>query len=133
MSTADKQQFPVEVEGIGTFHFAKRTMRNEFRIQAEYSRLTEGVETPTPNLEIMAGVFSTLKVLTLKAPDGWDLDALDPLVDEDFAKAIRVHAALRAKEGSFRRGPTGAGAAAGQGDGRDGGVSVPASLPAATD
>lgn len=133
MSTANQQQFTVEVEGIGTFHFAKRTMRNEFRIQAEYSRLTEGVETPTENLQIMAGIFSTLRVLTLRAPDGWNLDDLDPLEEDDYAKAIRVHAALRAKEGSFRRGQAGTGSAAWQGDGRDGGVLVPTSLPAAAD
>lgn len=132
MST-EVQQYPVEIEGIGTFFFAKRTMRHEFKIQAEYSRLTEGVDTPTANLEYIAGVFSTLRVLTVKAPEGWDLDKLDPLESEDFEKVIRVHAALRAKEGSFRRQPATGGSRAGQGDSGVGGVPVPASLPAAAD
>ena len=131
--TQVQQQYTVEVDGIGTFFFAKRTMRHEFKIQAEYSRLTEGVETPTANLEYIAGVFSTLRVLTIKGPDGWDLDALDPLESEDFEKVIRVHAALRAKEGSFRRQPTAASQGTGQGDSGFGGVRVPPSLPAAAD
>jgi hypothetical protein len=130
--TTETQQYPVDVEGIGTFFFAKRTMRHEFKIQAEYSRLTEGVETPTANLEIMAGIFSTLRVLTMRAPDGWDLDSLDPLDERDYARAIRVHAALREKEGSFRRKQADPGAGAGQGDGRVSGVPVPAPLPAAS-
>lgn len=125
------QQYSVEVEGVGVFFFAKRTMRHEFKIQAEYSRLTEGVDTPTANLEYIAGVFSTLRVLTVKAPDGWDLDALDPLESADFEKVIRVHAALRAKEGSFRRQQADDGARAGEGNRGVGGVPVSTAVPAA--
>lgn len=132
MSTST-QQYTVEVEGIGTFHFAKRTMRHEFKIQAEFSRLTEGVEVPTPNLEIMAAVFSQLRVLTVLAPEGWDLDAIDPLEPSDLDRVMRVHAAMRAKEGSFRRPAQAHGAGAGQGDGRQPGVPVSPTVPAAAD
>lgn len=131
MST-EAQEYSVEVPDIGTFFFARRTMRHEFRIQSEYSRLTEGVETPTSNLEYIAGVFSALRVLTVKAPDGWSLDALDPLDGDDFEKVIRVHAALRAKEGSFRRPKTGGGAGSGSGNGELAGVPVQAPVPAAS-
>jgi hypothetical protein len=110
-------QYELHVDGIGTFTFARRTMRLEFKIQAEYSRLTEGVETPTANLDYIAGVFSALRVLTLAAPEGWNLDDLDPLEQSDFEKVIRVHAALRDKEGSFRRKPAAAGAGDGPGNG----------------
>lgn len=127
------QEYSAEVEGIGTFFFARRTMRHEFRIQAEYSRLTEGVDTPTANLEIMAAVFSTLRVLTVKAPEGWDLDSLDPLEPADYAKALRVHDALRTKEGSFRRKAEAVGQGAGQGNLGQPGVLVPPALPAAAD
>ena len=130
MST--EQTYPVEVDGVGVFHVAKRTMRHEFRIQAEYSRLTEGVDTPTPNLEIMAAIFSVLKVLIVKAPDGWNLDAIDPLDQDEYAKLIRVHSAVRAKEDSFRRKPGQAGAGTGAADGAVPGVQVPATLPAAS-
>lgn len=126
-------QYEVHVEDIGTFTFAKRTMRLEFKIQAEYSRLTEGVDTPTANLDYIAGVFSALRVLTLAAPDGWNLDNLDPLEQDDFERVIKVHSALRAKESSFRRKPAGGGAGAGQGDGGHDRVSLPASVPAAAD
>lgn len=132
MST-EVQQFPVEVEGIGVFMFARRTMRHEFKIQAEYSRLTEGVDTPTANLEYIAGVFSTLRVLTVQAPDGWSLDALDPLEQEDFEKVMLVHSALRAKEGSFRRKKAAGGAGAGQADGGHPGLPLSPPLPAAAD
>lgn len=133
MSQAQTQEFSVEVEDIGAFHFAKRTMRHEFRIQAEYSRLIEGVETPTASLELMAGVVATLKVLTVKAPSGWNIDDMDPLDDDVYRKLLKVNAALRAKEGSFRRGPEAGGAGAGQADRAEPGVRVPAAVSAGAD
>lgn len=97
------KEFEVHIEGVGAFTFARRNMRRELAIASEYSRLTEGVDTPSAFLETVAGWISTLKVLTLRAPDGWELDELDPLDDESYAVLVKVHAALREKEGSFRR------------------------------
>jgi hypothetical protein len=96
--------FHVDVDGVGQFVFAKRTMRDELRIAAEYSRLTEGVETPTNFLATVAGWISTLKALTVEAPHGWDLDEMDPFDDETHEKILKVYASLRVKEGSFRKG-----------------------------
>jgi len=105
--------FHVPIEGIGTFSFAKRTMRDELKIAAEFSRLTEGVDAPTPFLATVAGWISQLRVLTVSAPEGWDLDSLDPLDSDSYSKLLTVHGALREKEGSFRRGKN----ASGEGDG----------------
>lgn len=96
--------FQVTVEGIGTFTFARRRMRDELAIAAEFSRLTEGVDTPTPYLASVAGWISTIKVLTVAAPDGWDMEAMDPLNEDTYANLLKVHTALRDKEGSFRSG-----------------------------
>jgi len=96
--------FFVDVPGIGNFSFAQRMMRDEFRIAAEYSRITEGVETPTSWLEIVGGWMATLKVLTVSAPDGWNLDEMDPLDQESYDNIRTVHQALRSKEHSFREG-----------------------------
>lgn len=95
--------FHETVEGVGNFVFARRTMRDEMRVAAEYSRLTEGVETPTPFLETIAGWIATLKVLTVAAPDGWDLDDMDPLDEDVYAKIGKVNKALRLREGQFRK------------------------------
>lgn len=109
-----KTDYQVTVDGIGTFTFGRRRVRDELAIAAEFSRLTEGVDTPTPFLESVAGWISTLKVLTVDAPEGWlldidgkptaDLDMADPLDNDTYAKLIKVHAELRKKEGSFRSG-----------------------------
>jgi hypothetical protein len=98
--------FQIQVEGLGSFTFAKRTMRDEFAIAAEYSRLTEGVDTPTDFLHGYARIFATIKVLQVVVPDGWNIDDLDPLDgDTSFAQLRAVFAALRAKEDDFRRKP----------------------------
>lgn len=115
--------YQVQVEGIGQFTFARRKLADEVSIQVEYARILDGVQ-PTEWLALVGGCLSALRVLTVRAPEGWDIDELDPLEDESYAKLMQVHAALVSKERSFRRKPTDAGEADGQGNGPVGGVLV---------
>lgn len=101
---ARETDFAVSVENVGNFTFAKRTMRDEIDIQVEYARIINGVE-PTAWLEAVGGWISTLRVLTVRAPEGWEIDGLDPLDPETYAQLRAVHAALTEKERSFRRQP----------------------------
>jgi hypothetical protein len=93
----------VPVDGIGVFTFSKKTMRDQFAIESEYSRLTEGVDTVTSFLWNMANAFANLLVLTVTAPEGWDLESLDPEDAEDWNKLQAVWSALRDKQLSFRK------------------------------
>lgn len=99
---AGADDFNVNVEGVGSFTFAKRTMRDEIKIQVEFARMIEGVE-PTDWLKLVCGWLSTLSVLTVRAPVGWDIESMDPLDDEVYAQLNKVHEVLRDKERSFRR------------------------------
>lgn len=101
---AKETDFIVPVEGIGAFTFGKRSMRDEIAIQVEFARLIDGVE-PTTWLRIVCEWISALKVLTVREPEGWDIEVLDPLDDETYAKLKRVYEALRDKERSFRSQP----------------------------
>lgn len=96
--------FTLPVDGIGTFTFGRRTMADEIKIQVEYARIIEGVE-PTEWLSRVGGWISTLKVLTVRAPEGWDIDEMDPLDEDVYENMMLVYLALRAKEDSFRRKP----------------------------
>jgi hypothetical protein len=97
--------YQVSVEGLGAFTFARRTMRDEFAVAAEYSRLTEGVPTPTDFLHFYARAFATIKVLQVVAPAGWGVENLDPQEDASYAQLIAVFDAVRAQEADFRRKP----------------------------
>lgn len=125
--------FFVDVPDIGNFSFAKRKLADEMRITAEYSRLTEGVETPTTWLEIVAGWISALKVLTVTAPPGWDIDEMDPLDQDTYTQLGKVHQALRDKESSFRQKPSTGVEAQRKGDLEGVGVLVPAQVQPGTD
>lgn len=105
--------FIVPVDNVGTFTFGKRTMRDEVAIQVEFARIIDGVE-PTSWLQAVGGWLSTFKVLTVRAPAGWDVETLDPLDPETYAKMNRVYDALTEKERSFRRKPGVDGEGAGQ-------------------
>lgn len=100
---ASKLDFPVEIEGVGTFIFGRRTLKDELRIQAEYSRITEGVETPTLMLYTLGIAIATIRVLMVQAPQGFDLDALDPIEEDTFTLLQSVYEGVKAKEYSFRK------------------------------
>lgn len=105
MRKPGSRDFEVNVEGVGRFVFGYRVMVDEAKIQAEYARVVDGT-TPTDWLHILAGWIATLKVLTVEAPEGWDIDEMDPLVDDEYEKLSKVFDALRAKESFFRRKPS---------------------------
>jgi hypothetical protein len=111
--------YPVNVEGVGDFVFGRRRMADEVRIQVEYARLIQGIETPTEWLTLVANWLATLGTLTVRAPDGWDVMELDPTEEETYDKLFRVYTALIAKEGSFRRGQKGSSQASGAGPVQD--------------
>lgn len=91
----------VEVDGVGSFTFRRRTIKDQFRIEAEVGRMLGG---PAPDDMLRAGAlaYATLLILTTQAPDGWDLDELDPLNQEDTDKLFLVHRRLREVETTFR-------------------------------
>lgn len=124
--------FTVPVDGIGTFTFGRRKMADEMKIQVEYARMIDGTQ-PTQWLSLVAGWISALMVLTVKAPDGWDLDELDPLDDESYAKLKRVYDALMQKEQSFRSGHGKAREGERAGSGEDGAVLVPQEVQPSAD
>lgn len=128
MRRPQPSDFIVDVEGVGSFTFAKRTMKDEIDIQVEYARLIQGVE-PTEWLSRVGGWISTLKVLTVRAPDKWDLDDMDPLDEKVYEDMLLVYLALRAKEDSFRRKPGAGSEEGGQAAGQDNRLLVPAPVP----
>jgi hypothetical protein len=92
----------VTVDGIGVFTFRHRALRDQFRIEGEASRLLGG-PVDDPLLRAGAVAFATLAVLTITAPDGWNLDTLDPFDPSGSAgRLFQVHGALREAEDRFR-------------------------------
>jgi hypothetical protein len=102
----------VNVDGLGVFTFAHRSMRNQIAIECEYSRLTEGLHIPTAFLGNLAQMVADLSVLTVGAPKDWgktpdgkptsdvsEMDAFDP---ETLVKIQKVWSALGDKEAEFR-------------------------------
>lgn len=96
--------FTVDVEGIGAFTFRWRTMRTQFAVEAEYSRLTEGVATPTESLKKASRVIAELNTLAVEVPEDWDIDSMDPFDPEDADKIQKVYIAFTEREQFFRSG-----------------------------
>lgn len=133
MNDQTQGEFPVHVEGEGSFTFAKMTMRDRFRIEAEYARLTEGVDPVTEWLWLFANAMANLKVRTRSAPEGWDPDSLDPLEPASYQRILKVYSALGAAEDAFRRKAKPGSEALGQGSVPNDGVLVPPPLQPGSD
>lgn len=125
---AKPTDFLVEVPKVGRFTFGRRTMADEVAYQVEFARIIDGVQ-PTDWLKIIGSALADLRVMTVRAPDGWNLDELDPLDPETEAKLIAVHLAYRDKENSFRRPGRDAATGAGSGSEDVAGGRVPVSAP----
>lgn len=104
MRRPSESDFSVQVENIGRFVFARRKMRDEIQIQVEYANLIQGVE-PTGWLQNVCGWIAAFNVLLVSAPDGWDVEEMDPLDNETYKGLMAVYNALRDKELSFRTKP----------------------------
>jgi hypothetical protein len=106
MRSAAPGDFQVTVDEIGTFTFGRRAPRDVFKIRGLYAQLTGGNYSEEGGYnDYPAFAFATLKQMMVGGPDGYDLDKIDPVVDEQWeSKLIRVFSALVEKELSFRPG-----------------------------
>jgi hypothetical protein len=95
----------VDVDGIGTFQFAQRTVRSQLLIRGEYNRLTSGNYNDEGQPNDLAGwAAATISVLMVEGPEGFELEKLD-VYDNWDDKVISILTALSAKEASFRKKP----------------------------
>lgn len=116
---AKSTDFHVDVEGIGQFLFARRSLGDVFKIRGQYAKLTGGNYDEEGNVaDYTALAFVTIQTLLVDAPKSFNIETLDPLLDENFdAPILKIFGALRAKELSFRPRPAPGGEGAGQGNG----------------
>lgn len=99
--------FPVDVPSIGRFMFARKSKLDIYKIRGNYNHLTNGNYDGDGNFaDVGAFAFISIEQLLVSAPVGFDLDEMDPILDEDFEeKILMVWKALRDKELSFRPKP----------------------------
>lgn len=95
--------FTVDVPEVGRFTFGMRKLGDELEVQKHYSRTLDGDEHPTEWLSTLAGWLATLTVMTVRAPEGWDIEGMDPTDQETYARLAQVYTAFVEKERSFRR------------------------------
>jgi hypothetical protein len=132
---ANVSDFHVDVADVGRFCFARRTVGDVYKIRGRYNQITGGFYDDEGRMADLSALgYVTIQTLLVEAPEGFDLESIDPLLDDDYdQKVLSIFAALREKELSFRPKPTARGKAAGPGDGADLRAVVPADVPAGTD
>lgn len=101
----DTETFEVEVENEGHFVFRRRNLRIGFAIMAEQARILgpaprDDIEEGDPEdiLGQLVSVYSMLKHQIVEAPDGWDIDAMDPQDNASYRRMTAVWVQMRQKE-----------------------------------
>lgn len=98
------ETYMVEVPEVGSFEVRRPVMRTAIRVEVEYARLTEGVESLPVDLKVICRIMSYLKVMVVSGPDGWDVDNIDPYSDDETSRLREVYEAVTAEETRFRSG-----------------------------
>jgi hypothetical protein len=101
---AHATDFFVEVDRLGRFNFARRTIEDTFKIRGQYHQITSGYYDDDGNMcDLGALSYVTVRALLVSGPENFDIDQLDPLVDDEVdSKLVAIWRALREKELSFR-------------------------------
>ena len=125
--------FTIDVSGVGSCTFGRRTGRDRFKIATEYHRLVGGLDVSGSDLGVVAEAYSTLGALLVDGPDSLQ-KAMDLEADDDGQGTerdnlvLKVYFALRAKELSFRPNANKASEGNGAKQGEDAGVLVQAEV-----
>lgn len=127
-----KGNFSVEVDGVGAFVFRHRTLRDGYRIEGERDRVLGGPVSDEA-LGASAMAYAALLVLTVEAPEGWDLDALDPVDDADTGRMFLVYRRMVETAATFHPRAVHNGPGAGPRDVGDPGVRLSPQIQSAAD
>jgi hypothetical protein len=105
--TANATDFAVDIDNLGRFHFARRSVSDTYKIRGRYNQITDGHYDADGNMaDLSALAFVTIQTLLVSGPEGFDIHNLDPLIDDNYEdKILTVWRALREKELSFRPKP----------------------------
>lgn len=91
------------IEGVGAFVFKRRTMGLGIAVEAEMVRIMGGSFVSHGGIVTASRQLADLRVLTAQAPEGWDLEELDPFDDDASEKLTKVWEAFREAEITFLR------------------------------
>jgi hypothetical protein len=123
--------FHVDVEGLGRFLFGRRTMGDVYKIRGRYNQITGGFYDEDGRMADYSALgYVTIQTLLVEAPDSFNIDTLDPIMDDAWdEKILKIFSALIDKEGSFRQKPTAGSASGGPGNGAVDGAVVSQDVP----
>ena len=105
MRAPSLSDFPIVVDGVGAFSFARRTLGDAIKIRGDYLRLCGELGEGDKEISAYANIISSLNVLCVSAPAGWeDIELLDLTGDDDVLnRLIELFEKLRGAEDSFRQ------------------------------
>jgi hypothetical protein len=100
-----KETFKVTVPEIGDFVFKRRNMRLGCAIMCEEARILGAGDAPIDETtRLLVRAFASLKVQTVQAPEGWNLDEMDPDDTVSYRRLVEVWTTLRTAEDAAKGG-----------------------------
>lgn len=97
---SESNTLTVEVPDLGTFIFRRRTIRDNFWIDGEATRLLGG-PVDDPLLAVAAKAYATVQRLLVTSPPGWNLRDLNAYSSKAMQEVFAVAEALGGAEARF--------------------------------
>ena len=115
MRSAKESDFFIELTGVGSFRFGRRTYGDRLKIRSEYLRLVREFGDEDPDLSMYAAMIASHSVLCAEAPEGWEsLADIDLTTNENVEDHIyELYQLVKDQEEFFRKGHAQAGQAKG--------------------
>jgi len=96
--------FFIDLPGVGSFRYGRRTFGDRAKIRADFLRITKDLGETDPELDAYAAIMAAHKNLCVEAPAGWeDIEALE-LDSERDAQIFALFDLIREKEETFQAG-----------------------------
>lgn len=127
--------FFIQLDGVGSFRFGRRTYGDRIRIKAECLRMMRELGELNPDevdvtLQADVGMVAAYKVLMVDCPEGWqNPEAVDVVAQPGFSDDfMRLYVELGEQEERFRTRAKARSEGQSEGAGKDSGVLVSAEV-----
>ncbi|MBT3196816.1 MAG: hypothetical protein HN842_05265 [Gammaproteobacteria bacterium] len=104
MRAPKDSDFPIKVEGVGDFTFARATIGDFMRIRVIANKFSEGIKTDN-ELIVISMAVARISVLFISGPNKWgNLDSIEGLDKSMMGDLIKIFDALTEQEATFQDG-----------------------------
>jgi hypothetical protein len=102
MRQAKDTDFFIELEGVGSFRYGRRTFGDNIKIRSKIAEIKQGKEIDDLDFDVYSAISAAHSVLCVSAPKEWE--DIEAVILDSFTepKIFELFHQVKEKEDSFR-------------------------------